>query len=246
MTYDYELVNEWIDNNFMFNLPDAIYNLDACVRDRLHVTFKEVTGIYVIRNIVDGKLYVGSTKNIMKRISEHLRLLDEDAHHSSKLQNAINKYSFKGFELRIYPINKDREFLYDIEELLIHRYDSYANGYNMSEDSRCKSSWSEEEKLEIGNRMRQCNLGKKCSEEHKRKVGLAKSIQNSGSGNPNSKLTKQDILFMRSNASAYTCEEFHNMFDISKCTVRHIIHLRSWNYPDCIPEGYVLPKSMKK
>lgn len=23
MTYDYELVNEWIDNNFMFNLPDA-------------------------------------------------------------------------------------------------------------------------------------------------------------------------------------------------------------------------------
>lgn len=28
--------------------------------------------------------------------------------------------------------------------------------------------------------------------------------------------------------------------------IRNIIHLRSWKYEDCIPEGYVPPKSMKR
>ena len=50
-------------------------------------------------------------------------------------------------------------------------------------------------------RTRNRTLGKKCSEEHKRKVGIAKSIQNSGEGNPKSKLTKDDVLFIRNNVS---------------------------------------------
>lgn len=178
MTNEYETIKEWVGNNFMFNLPDAIYNLDACLRSRLHITFKGISGIYIITD----KVYIGST----------------------------NKYLYKNFEVRIYPCNVDRDFLYDVEEYLIQEYDSYTNGYNMSE-------------------------------EHKRKVGEIKSIQN-----PNKKLSREDVLFIRSNSTKYTCEEFCTMFNMTKTPIRNIIHLRSWKYEDCIPEGYVPPKSMKR
>ena len=105
---------------------------------------------------------------------------------------------------------------------------------------------TEEERREIGDRLRKCNLGKRCSEEHKRKVGEIKSIQNSGEGNPNKKLSREDVLFIRSNSTKYTCEEFCTMFNMTKTPIRNIIHLRSWKYEDCIPEGYVPPKSMKR
>lgn len=109
MTNEYETIKEWVGNNFMFNLPDAIYNLDACLRSRLHITFKGISGIYIITD----KVYIGSTKNIMKRISEHLHMLEQGTHHSTKLQNSTNKYLYKNFEVRIYPCNVDRDFLYD-------------------------------------------------------------------------------------------------------------------------------------
>lgn len=83
------------------------------------------------------------------------------------------------------------------------------------------------------------------TEEHKRKVGIAKSIQNSGEGNPQSKLTKDNVLFIRNNISQYTCNEFCAMFKVKKNAIRNIVHLRSWNYEDCIPDNYVPPKRMK-
>lgn len=55
MTNEYETIKEWVGNNFMFNLPDAIYNLDACLRSRLHITFKGISGIYIIRNLITDK-----------------------------------------------------------------------------------------------------------------------------------------------------------------------------------------------
>lgn len=61
MTNEYETIKEWVGNNFMFNLPDA------CLRSRLHITFKGISGIYIIRNLITDKVYIGSTKNIMKR-----------------------------------------------------------------------------------------------------------------------------------------------------------------------------------
>ena len=58
MTNEYETIKEWVGNNFMFNLPDAIYNLDACLRSRLHITFKGISGIYIIRNLITDKVYI--------------------------------------------------------------------------------------------------------------------------------------------------------------------------------------------
>lgn len=246
MTYDINVIKEWVNNNFIYKLPKCVYNFEYCKTERLHINFKEVSGIYFIRNINNNKMYIGSTNNLMKRITEHIKLLSDNIHHSKKLQNSINKNGFKWFEVRIYPINKDREFLFNVEEYLIKQYDTFQKGYNMSEDSRCKNSFSEEERKIIGERMRKVNSGKKCSEEHKKKVGIAKSIQNSGEGNPAAKLDKAKVLFIREHCLDYTCSDFCNMFNVGNRVIRSVIHLRSWKYPDCIPYNYQPPKSMKR
>lgn len=53
---------------------------------------KEKTGIYQIKNILTGKVYVGSSIDIHDRILDHKQMLKKDKHHSPKLQNSVNKY----------------------------------------------------------------------------------------------------------------------------------------------------------
>lgn len=245
MKNDIKVIKEWVQNNFNFNNPDIIFNLDKCRTQRYHISLKGISGIYIITHIESKKRYIGSTKNFMHRISQHLQHLEKGDHHSIELQNAINKYGFNTFNIRIYPINKDRDFLYDIEEVLIKVLNTFKNGYNMSEDSRTPEL-SEKQRLTHAQFMSKKWKGVPKTEEQKRKIGITKSIQNSGEGNPNSKLNKEKVIFIRTHVFEYTIKEFQDMFDISKNTISGIIHLRRWNYPDCIPDNYIPPKTMRK
>lgn len=55
-------------------------------------------GVYLIRNRVDGKVYVGSSVNISKRWSEHRAKLERGTHHSAHLQRAWKKCGADAFE----------------------------------------------------------------------------------------------------------------------------------------------------
>lgn len=60
------------------------------------------SGVYVIRNKVDGKVYVGSTtRHIFKRWQEHLRLLNAGKHISVVLQRSWLKYGRDAFEFAV-------------------------------------------------------------------------------------------------------------------------------------------------
>ena len=50
------------------------------------------SGIYAIVNINNDKFYIGSSKDIIERWSNHLYHLEKNKHHSSILQNHYNKY----------------------------------------------------------------------------------------------------------------------------------------------------------
>jgi len=50
------------------------------------------SGIYQIKNTLNGKFYVGSAVNIKQRWSTHISSLNKNNHHSGHLQNAWNKY----------------------------------------------------------------------------------------------------------------------------------------------------------
>ena len=58
--------------------------------------------IYKIINVVNGKLYIGSTMHkFSKRKSEHLTALRKGYHFNSHLQSAWNKYGEENFIFEI-------------------------------------------------------------------------------------------------------------------------------------------------
>ena len=61
----------------------------------------ESSGIYQIRNLVNGKRYVGSAIRFSKRWSEHRRDLDKGKHHSIALQRAWERYGGGAFVFEI-------------------------------------------------------------------------------------------------------------------------------------------------
>lgn len=56
------------------------------------------TGIYMIKNMINGKFYIGSSKHLHNRKIQHLRDLRNNKHCNLKLQYAYNKYGKENFE----------------------------------------------------------------------------------------------------------------------------------------------------
>ena len=54
------------------------------------------SGVYMIKNIINNKLYIGSAIKLNERLSNHFHMLKNNKHHSIHLQNAwnLNKYYF--------------------------------------------------------------------------------------------------------------------------------------------------------
>jgi len=57
--------------------------------------------IYKIECLINGRVYIGQTKNKTKRLQEHKRTLEKNEHHSISLQRAWNKYGKKNFSFEI-------------------------------------------------------------------------------------------------------------------------------------------------
>lgn len=58
-------------------------------------------GIYQIRNVVNGKVYVGSSVDLINRRSNHFRQLRKNIHHNIKLQYSYNKHGELSFVFEV-------------------------------------------------------------------------------------------------------------------------------------------------
>lgn len=93
---------------------------------------RKTTGIYSIRNLVTGDLYIGSSKDIRVRLETHLKDLRGDRHHSEYLQRAWNKYEEGNFEFKCIDElleGDSNERLIEVEQFWI---DVLQPTYNMS------------------------------------------------------------------------------------------------------------------
>jgi predicted GIY-YIG superfamily endonuclease len=91
--------------------------------------FNKLAGIYIIKNLINGKIYVGETLNIHKRMCEH-RTKKKNGY---LIHKAFTKYGIDKFEVYVeYFPNFSKTDLWDIEEQLILKFDSITpNGYNI-------------------------------------------------------------------------------------------------------------------
>ena len=87
------------------------------------------SGIYAIRNKVNGKIYVGSAKHIQKRWLLHKHHLNNDKHHSTKLQRSWNKHGKEVFEFGIIEICAPI-YLIEREQYWLDYFNVVEEGYN--------------------------------------------------------------------------------------------------------------------
>jgi group I intron endonuclease len=94
------------------------------------------SGIYAIKNIINGKQYVGSTIHFDVRWQEHRSTLINEVHSNFHLQRAWKKYGESSFEFKILEeINSPTlKILLDREEWWIDTLNSYIRkyGYNIT------------------------------------------------------------------------------------------------------------------
>ena len=113
------------------------------------------SGIYGIRNIINGMIYIGQSHNIHKRWIQHKYELNTQIHHNRKLQNAWNKYGENNF--LFFVIEKCKQNIINEKEIFwISYYDSNNRnkGYNLStggEYGSTGSVWSNEQKENASN-----------------------------------------------------------------------------------------------
>lgn len=65
------------------------------------------SGVYMIKNMINGKFYIGSSVCIKERWRKHKSHLKNKYHDNSYLQNSVNKYGLEAFEFIIIEYCKD-------------------------------------------------------------------------------------------------------------------------------------------
>lgn len=144
------------------------------------------SGIYQIRNILNGHRYIGSAKNIKHRWIRHFSDLNLNRHHSVYMQRAWNKYGQSCFEFLIIE-QCDSNLLILREQFYI---DMLNPEYNASKKagrveftkerrermSAAHKGKSHPQSQETRDKIRMALIGKKFSVEHKKKLSeLAKN-----------------------------------------------------------------------
>lgn len=204
--------------------------------------------IYIIKNLTNGKMYVGQTTNLMSRWSRHK--------YNSTIYNypiylAMRKYGIENFQFvpienfntqldadvaEKFWINlletRCKEFGYNIKDGGSHGSHSDESkskmakakiGKKASEDTKLKMSQS---RIGAGNH----NFGKKISEEIKSKISKSVTLKVQGEDNPNAKLTRHltDLIKIDYASGNYTHRSLGKKYKVSHRTIGLIITGKIW------------------
>jgi len=161
-----------------------LYNAKICYTKGMRGTdYKHLkhAGIYLLRNNVTNKIYVGQATNIYRRIYDHMR--PKNSSRISKLYRSAAKYGWDAFTCELLEKVDALEMLNERETFWIQHFQSHKKtvGYNIcefggvtlgrrhSDETRQKMSDNRPSYSGESNPF----FGKKHSEESKAKVGAA-------------------------------------------------------------------------
>jgi len=95
-----------------------------------------VSGIYVIRNNNNNKVYVGSAKHFLNRRAKHWRQLKLGTHGNVKLTRSVRKHGIENFTFEVLEfLPYEKVTIIDRENFWIQRLDSKKSGYNIADAS---------------------------------------------------------------------------------------------------------------
>lgn len=136
------------------------------------VEYKKISGIYMIKSLIDDRIYIGSAACLYTRCRHHKYLLNIKDHCNIKLQRFVNKYGIDSIDFEVMEVCRKDE-LAQIEQIYIDLLKPYFNicqfaqnsiGYKHTEESKRLMSLSKK-----GNKS---SLGRVLSQETKDKIAL--------------------------------------------------------------------------
>ena len=109
---------------------------------------QEKSGIYKIINILNGRIYIGSTVNLKTRKATHFSLLKNGKHQNQFLQNDFNKCGNKAFVFEVITFVNKEELLIVEQQYIDQYFDNQTMCYNINKkaESRIGTKCSEKTK----------------------------------------------------------------------------------------------------
>ena len=169
--------------------------------------------IYQITNDKNGKIYIGSSKNLRQRWNRHKNLLNKGEHYNPHLQNAWDKNGGENFTFTVLEEVEKDEDLIPAEQRWLDGSRSYERsiGYNIL-------------------RAADSPLGITRSAETKRKMATSQKARTDGGIPGTARLTWEKVRHMRTlhEQEGIGGTELAFRFGISPSAARSIIKRRSW------------------
>lgn len=203
---------------------------------RKNSAFQNKSGIYMIKNLINNHIYIGSAVNLYNRETRHINKLESQKHENSYLQRAWNKYGEDSFIFIVL------EYVSDIKDLII--IEQYYIDWLQPEYNICKSAsstlgrkFSEETKRKIS----ESHKGKKLSEEHKNRIKqnrkdyhhsdsikekMSEFRMNKSFGSKLSSLSVKWIKYWKS--CKISNVEIAKVFNVSDSHICKIIYNKTW------------------
>jgi len=147
----------------------------------------DTSGVYRIKNLVNNKIYIGSSVTVEKRLLKHKNELLKNIHCNNHLQNAYNKYGLENFIFE--KLVDCPRIIKELREMEQYLKDFYQAEYNIRDkvDSNEGMKFSDEHKAKIS----AAHKGKTLSEETKEKL----RIINTGKKASEETLLKRGLIF---------------------------------------------------
>lgn len=211
--------------------------------------------VYVIRNLINGKVYVGQTKNFAQRKAGHIYSAKSAI--DRPLQRSMRKHGIENFSFEIIEECVDVQ-INEREQFWVAHFDSFnpEKGYNLTSGGDAPLFVSDETRK----KMSESQTGHIVSDETKKKIRkarlgweglrgpknpnfgkpLAQSVrdqlsayakQRIGDKNPNAKLTPEIVkqIKLRLQNGARVCDVVKE-FDISRSQVNRVKNDQQWSH----------------
>ena len=183
-------------------------------------------GIYCIRNIVTNKVYIGKSKNVHKRIIQHICDLNKEKSLKENLHliNSWKKYGRDSFEYFVLEyLNMDEKIVAERELYWMKIYDSLNKnkGYNLRSDSDSQMIIHESTSKKISERLK-----KEWSEGIRK--NHSKKLSDNWKKNPERKKEQSSIMSKNLTKYIYNLYDFNNSF-IESCDYKRLEDLKLSN-----------------
>lgn len=127
-----------------------------------------ISGIYEIRNTINGNCYIGSAVNLEKRTKDHIYHLGKGNHANNHLQKAWNKYGKSSFIVSIIEYC-DKEFLLSREQFYLEKMNPEYNIAKNSSSPMLGVKHTDEARMKI----RLAGIGRLFSKETRDKISAS-------------------------------------------------------------------------